>query len=88
MTAPSGSKTWSSADDHGFLSTDDLWSAWLHHCRAPASAERAGEITKRQLLGIFRNTWKAPAARVVTKDGENVRGWYGYVLSSEVVYGE
>ena len=75
-------------DDNGFLSTDDLWRAWLRHCQAPASAERAGEITKRQLLGIFRNTWKALAAQVVTKDGESIRGWYGYALLPEVQHGE
>ena len=71
-------------DNNGFLATDDLWSAWLRHCQAPAPSERAGEVTKRQLLGVFRHTWKASAAQVVTKDGESIRGWYGYALLPEV----
>ena len=75
-------------DQDGFLSTDHLWDAWVRHIRAPAAAERVGGITKRKALQLFRNTWKTTAAVVVTRNGENTRGWNGYTLRPETLLDE
>ena len=49
---------------------------------------RVRQFTKRKALHLFRNTWKTTAAVVVTRNGENTRGWNGYALRPEVLLDE
>ena len=67
-------------DENGFLSSDNLWDAWVRHCQAPPAAERAGNMSRRAALAAFRNIFLAPAAKLVSKGGKKIRGWRGYAF--------
>ena len=75
-------------DENGFLSSNELWDAWVRDCQAPAAAERVGDITRRPALAAFRNVFHAPRAELVSRDGKKLRGWYGYALKPGVLPGE